>query len=65
MKEAISVWIKVLIMVFLIPLWCLLAWNGFAWEFNLPTFSYWHWVVTALAVRGIFNGGIVKTSDGE
>lgn len=36
----------------LTPLFCVLAWNTFAWEFNLPTFTYWHWMVVILAIRG-------------
>lgn len=32
-------------------LFCFVAWNGWAWEFNLPQFSYWHWVVTFMAIR--------------
>ena len=65
MKEVIRVWIKLLIVAFVIPLWCLIAWNGFALAFNLPTFSYWHWVVTALAIRGVLTRGTIQTSDGE
>ena len=38
---------------------CFLAWNGWAWEFNLPQFSYWHWLATYTAIRGII--GRVKT----
>lgn len=30
---------------------CFLAWNGFAWAFNLPQFSFWHWVATYTAIR--------------
>ena len=37
--------------IFIAPLFCLIAWNTFAWEFNLPTFSYWHWMAVVLAIR--------------
>ena len=40
-----------LAIIFIIPVWCMLAWNSWAWEFNLPQFGYWHWVVTILAIR--------------
>lgn len=59
MKENMSTLFKLCAIVFIIPWWCMIAWNGFAWEFNLPTFSYWHWVVTALAIRGIFTRAII------
>lgn len=35
---------------------CFLAWNGWAWEFNLPQFSYWHWVATFAAIRLLQKG---------
>ena len=54
MDDTINTIIQLLAIFFVIPLWCLLAWNGFASAFNLPSLSYWHWVVTALAVRGMF-----------
>lgn len=60
MKEIMSTVFKMGAIVFIIPLWCMIAWNGFAGEFNLPTFSYWHWVVTALAIRGIFTSAIIS-----
>lgn len=63
MKEIVNVIIKLLIITFVIPLWCFLAWNGFAWEFNLPIFSYWHWVVTALAIRGIFTRAAIPAGE--
>lgn len=42
-----------LAIIFVIPVWCMLAWNSWAWEFNLPQFGYWHWVVTMLAIRTV------------
>lgn len=49
------------IVIFLESLLCFLAWNGFAWAFNLPQFSYWHWVATYSAIR--FFG--IKIKSGE
>jgi len=44
-----------LAIIFVIPVWCMLAWNSWAWEFNLPQFGYWHWVVTIMAIRTVCN----------
>lgn len=44
-----------LAIIFIIPVWCMLAWNSWAWKFNLPQFGYWHWVVTILAIRTVYN----------
>ena len=63
MKEIISTIIKLLAVAFIIPLWCMISWNGFAYEFNLPTFSYWHWVVTAIAIRGIFTRAVIPNGE--
>jgi hypothetical protein len=60
MKDVVTQFLRTVAIVTIIPLWCLLAWNGFASAFHLPFFSYWHWVVTALAIRGIFTRPIVK-----
>ena len=49
--------------LFIAPLFCLIAWNTFAGEFNLPTFSYWHWMVVVLAIR--FTFGRAKVNIGE
>lgn len=35
----------------LAPLFCMIAWNIFAREFNLPSFSYWQWMIIVLAIR--------------
>jgi len=37
--------------LFIAPLFCLIAWNSFAGAFNLPTFSFWHWLAVVLAIR--------------
>lgn len=63
MKEIMITLFKLCIILFIIPLWCMIAWNGFACEFNLPTFSYWHWVVTAIAIRGIFTPAVIPHSE--
>ena len=49
-----------LAIIFVLPVWCMIAWNSWAWEFNLPQFGYWHWVVTILAIRTIGNSIINK-----
>ena len=40
--------------VFIIPSICMRAWNIFAWEFNLPIFTYGQWIIIVLAIRGLF-----------
>lgn len=50
MKTAITLTAAIIIALFG-GLLCFLAWNGFAQAFNLPQFSYWHWVVTYYAIR--------------
>lgn len=40
-----------IVSIFVAPLFCMIAWNTFAWEFNLPVFSYWHWMAVVLAIR--------------
>ena len=40
--------------IFLVPLFCMVAWNMWAWEFNLPQTGYWIWFITHLAIRGLF-----------
>ncbi len=49
--------------LFIAPLFCLLAWNNFAWEFNLPIFSYWHWMVVVLAIRFTLGKTVIKTNE--
>ena len=42
--------------VFLVPLVAMLTWNNIiAWEFNLPTFSYWAFVLIRVAYLFWFN----------
>jgi len=53
LEELITSWIVALWLIFFGALMCHLAWNGWAWEFNLPQFGYWHWVVTILAIRTV------------
>lgn len=63
MKEhLISQCITVIILCFFGGFMCFLAWNGFAWEFNLPKFSFLHWVVTYTAIRAI-RGNMKKEKD--
>ncbi len=42
---------SIVFMIFFPPFLVMIAWNGFANSFNLPTFSYWHWFITILAIR--------------
>ena len=52
MAKVISVAIGAIIAsLFIAPLFCMIACNTFAWEFNLPTFTYWHWMAVVLAIR--------------
>ena len=44
---------------------CFLAWNGFAWEFNLPQFSFWHWVATYTAIRVLRGNTNLHVKKGE
>lgn len=57
-KNTLTDTLVAIYIVFLGGLLCFLAWNGWAWEFNLPQFSYWHWVATFAAIR--FIRGSVK-----
>ena len=50
-KNVISKLIAVIAVDFLGGFLCYIAWNGWAWEFNLPQFSYLHWVATFCAIR--------------
>ena len=50
-EKAKSVIIALLIVVFITPLFCMIAWNIWAWKFNLPQFGYWEWFATCLAIR--------------
>jgi len=54
MNESTKLIVIVFIIVFMIffpPFLVMIAWNGFANGFNLPTFSYWQWFITLLAIR--------------
>lgn len=53
MKEFVMEWITAITLCFFGGFMCFLAWNGFAWGFNLPQFSFWHWVATYTAIRAI------------
>jgi hypothetical protein len=49
--------IAIIVFAFTIgPLCCMWAWNGFAEAFNLPTFTFWHWLATVLAFRALLGG---------
>jgi hypothetical protein len=50
-RETSQDFIVAIILIFFGAFLCFLAWNGWAWEFNLPQFSYWHWVATFAAFR--------------
>lgn len=52
-KKVLINFLKLLLNIFLHPVWFMLAWNGWAWAFNLPQFGYWHWVVTYTAIKCI------------
>ena len=65
MKKLFVSLAAILVAHFLIAWFFILAWNGFAQGFNLPTFGYWHWFVTSLAVRGVFGKMTVKTNEDE
>lgn len=43
--------VLIVVLIFVPPFLLMVAWNGFANGFNLPTFSYWHWFITHLALR--------------
>ena len=49
--KSLAIIIAFLIVVFLAPLFCMIAWNIWAWEFNLPQLGYWEWFATCLAIR--------------
>lgn len=55
MKDTIVSLLAALFIILLNAVFCFWAWNGFALEFNLPTFNYWHWVVTLMAVRALIS----------
>lgn len=50
-EKGMCVIIALLIVVFITPLFCMIAWNIWAWKFNLPQFGYWEWFATCLAIR--------------
>ena len=50
-EKSMCVIIALLIVVFIAPLFCMIAWNIWAWKFNLPQFGYWEWFATCLAIR--------------
>ena len=53
MKETLTNLFAAIYIVLLGGLICFLSWNGWASAFNLPRFSYWHWVATFTAIRFI------------
>jgi hypothetical protein len=63
MKTFAATMFALLITIFFMPWMCMLAWNGFAWEFNLPTFGYWHWVATVIAIRSLLGPLKVKNPE--
>ena len=52
-KAATTDFLTAIYIILLGGLLCFLSWNGWAWAFNLPRFSYWHWVATYAAIRFI------------
>lgn len=42
---------SIVFLIFFPPFLVMVAWNSFANGFNLPTFSYWHWLITLFAIR--------------
>ena len=52
-----------IVSLFLAPFLCMTAWNTFAWEFNLPTFSFWHWMLVVLAIRFTLGKTNIKTNE--
>lgn len=63
MKDILVSLIVSLLMILLDALFCFWAWNGFAWEFNLPTFNFWHWACTLMAVRALFGVKLIKKGE--
>lgn len=63
MGKLILTIVMILLIVFAIPLFAFLAWNGFAAAFNLPFFSYWHWVAVVLAIKGISTASVRVSED--
>ena len=59
-RELSQDFIVAVVLIFFQAFFCFVAWNGWAWEFNLPQFSYWHWVITFTAVRFLFNKTNIK-----
>lgn len=64
LEELITSWIVALWLIFFGAFMCYLAWNGFAWEFNLPQFGYWHWVATFTAIR-LIRGSVSINKKGK
>ena len=60
MKEALATFTVAIVLILLDALFCFWAWNGFACEFNLPTFNFWHWVCTLMAIRALFGVKTIK-----
>lgn len=60
MKDTIVSLLTALFIILLNAVFCFWAWNGFALKFNLPTFDYWHWVVTLMAVRALISPVTMK-----
>ena len=56
LREISQDYLTAMLVSFFGGLVCFLAWNGWAWEFNLPQFSYWHWVATFAAIRLLQKG---------
>ena len=54
MKDTIASLLAGIIVILIDSLFCFWAWNGFAQEFHLPIFNFWHWVCTLMAVRSLF-----------
>ena len=44
-----------ILLVFFAAFICMLAWNGWASEFNLPQFGFWHWAATFTAIKFLIN----------
>ena len=60
--KGVVVIIAFMILIFFAPLFCMIAWNIWAWKFNLPQFGYWEWFATCFAIR-LFRAKIGSIND--
>lgn len=64
MKKVIGVLVLVSVFIFT-PLMCLIAWNSWASAFGLPTFSFWHWFATSIAIHSLLAATRIDPKDGD